>query len=384
MQIGIENLTTLVAALITVMLLSIGTIIILWVRYKRIAYAWFLAQIILLCAAFLVSIKPIAIGQIIPVDVYVIALLWICSMLCMFIGLFCISRRSIEENKPASGRTEYAPNLIAGLGMLAFYVLPCTLVPEIASVVASGIVGFSDDDPLVYVCTTLSALLLLTLWLNRKYTINFRSIYSTKKVSAILLLPMIMAILGLGILVSEADNILETILPVNDYWLEFFNAMSGQGFATWREILASVVTAPIVEETIFRGMLLNGFLKHYSIKKSILLSALLFGIIHLNPWQFVTAFSVGIMLGWWYTKTGSVIPTIFGHALFNGMSFIMDAFGLSITGYNSASSIGWRQPVWFDLLGIILLSCGLICLTRQFDKRFDTERTVKIADQSNS
>lgn len=53
--------------------------------------------------------------------------------------------------------------------------------------------------------------------------------------------------------------------------------------------ISMVIAAPILEELIFRGIILKGLLKNYSPLKSILISSLLFGLIHLNPWQFIGA-----------------------------------------------------------------------------------------------
>ena len=180
---------------------------------------------------------------------------------------------------------------------------------------------------------------------------------------------MTLTILGLGILMSEAGNFTTRIIPMNDFWLKVFNSISGYGFASWKGILAIAVVAPIAEEIIFRGMVLKGFLKHYSVRKSIILSALLFGIAHMNPWQFVTAFTAGIIFGWWYVRTDSIIVTIFGHALNNGMIFIIGAIGLSIPGYNEAFNGVNHQPVWFDLLGVILLAGGVVWLAKLFNER---------------
>lgn len=45
-----------------------------------------------------------------------------------------------------------------------------------------------------------------------------------------------------------------------------------------------VIAAPVLEELIFRGMMLEGLLKKYSPVTSIIISSILFGVAHLNPW----------------------------------------------------------------------------------------------------
>jgi membrane protease YdiL (CAAX protease family) len=215
------------------------------------------------------------------------------------------------------------------------------------------------------------------MWLKRKYIINIKGMLSLDRTSIIFLLLMTLIIFGSGILLSELDNFIKKVLPMSAYWLETLNTISGEDSSPWKGILAIAVTAPIVEEIIFRGILLKGFLKHYSVRKSIILSALLFGMIHMNPWQFVSAFAGGLILGWWYVKTNSILTPIFGHALNNGLSFILTAIGLSIPGYNTAYSVAIHQPIWFDLLGVILLALGIVWLVNLFNARqVRLERTV--------
>lgn len=87
--------------------------------------------------------------------------------------------------------------------------------------------------------------------------------------------------------------------------------------------LTVVIAAPILEELIFRGIILDGFLKRYSPVKAILLSSLLFGLIHINPSQVVFASLMGLMLGWIYWKTGSLLLSVFIHFVNNGLAYML-------------------------------------------------------------
>jgi membrane protease YdiL (CAAX protease family) len=87
-----------------------------------------------------------------------------------------------------------------------------------------------------------------------------------------------------------------------------------------------VIAAPVLEELIFRGIILDGLLKKYSPVKSILISSLLFGLVHLNPWQFVTGLIIGIFSGWVYYRTKSLSLSIIIHASANLSGFILRFF----------------------------------------------------------
>ncbi|MBN1927401.1 MAG: CPBP family intramembrane metalloprotease [Prolixibacteraceae bacterium] len=114
------------------------------------------------------------------------------------------------------------------------------------------------------------------------------------------------------------------LIPMSDYIKKIFLDLgSMKGVSAF---LMLVVSAPILEELIFRGIVLDGLLKKYSPVKSILLSAFLFGFIHLNPWQFVTGFFAGIFMGWIYYKTTSLSLTMIIHATANLAGYIMKYF----------------------------------------------------------
>lgn len=114
-------------------------------------------------------------------------------------------------------------------------------------------------------------------------------------------------------------GILETFLPTD----QELNSMFLQGFNSWIGIISIVVLAPIFEEALFRGVILRGFLKNYGAAKSIIISAVLFGILHMNPIQSVTASFLGLALGWIFVKTGSLWACILFHAFNNGLTILI-------------------------------------------------------------
>ena len=90
------------------------------------------------------------------------------------------------------------------------------------------------------------------------------------------------------------------------------------------------------------------------------MSALLFALIHLNPWQFSGAFVLGVIFAWWFVQTRSLVPCLFGHAVFNAIPLITGPLlHLEIRGYSSPSETPSWQPVWFDLTGCLLLGVGV-------------------------
>lgn len=107
-------------------------------------------------------------------------------------------------------------------------------------------------------------------------------------------------------------------------WLERMLEEMIDSSSIWA-FMSLVVAAPLFEELIFRGIILDGFLQQYSVRKSILWSAFFFGLFHLNPWQFITAMALGVFIGWIYHRTRSLLPCIAIHAFANGTSFFLSS-----------------------------------------------------------
>ena len=169
-----------------------------------------------------------------------------------------------------------------------------------------------------------------------------------------LLLPMLVMALGLIIVISELGNVLQRFLPVPDWFMEMLTELGlGQGFALGTFIVL-VVVAPLTEEPIFRGILLHGFARNYGTKWAVFGTAFLFGAIHMNPWQFLGAFFLGLAFAWWTLQTKSLLPALIGHALNNGMVVVMaDVLKVEIQGFSAwEEGVHAHQPWWFTLAGV--------------------------------
>lgn len=83
------------------------------------------------------------------------------------------------------------------------------------------------------------------------------------------------------------------------------------------------IFAPILEEFLMRGFILNGLSVNYGIIVALLISSILFALLHFNIAQIVPSFICGIILGLIYLYTGSILSCIFAHMGYNLISYIM-------------------------------------------------------------
>lgn len=199
---------------------------------------------------------------------------------------------------------------------------------------------------------------------------RFNEIFKFNNVSFDLWIVVIIFTIGLVLILTEIDNIFNYFLPMPEFLKGTFETIMVKQIFVISIILIVIVPA-FTEEMFFRGILLTGFNENYSERKSIIISSLLFGIIHLNPWQFLPAFIIGLFSAWIFVRTKSIWLSIYIH-LFNNLSAVIllkyrDI--LPIKGLNSYSSPEKEfMPIWLDVIGIIFFVVGIILLRDRIKK----------------
>ena len=120
-------------------------------------------------------------------------------------------------------------------------------------------------------------------------------------------------------------------------------------------IIVAVLPA-LLEEAVFRGCLLR-LLRPYGDWTAVIVSALLFGLMHGNLRQVPFAFIVGLMLGWLYVVTENIWMPIVVHFTNNAISVAMEYLSFSMSGEDSAML---NAMVIFRLIAVGVLAATLL------------------------
>lgn len=108
------------------------------------------------------------------------------------------------------------------------------------------------------------------------------------------------------------------VLP--EKWTESYEeASAGIDSGTLVGVLAVAVVAPIVEEFIFRGLIMNRLSRVMPGWLAVVLSAAVFGACHGHPVWSAYAFVLGAFFGFVDLRVGSIWPSILGHLVFNAI-----------------------------------------------------------------
>lgn len=220
------------------------------------------------------------------------------------------------------------------LGIIAPEIISKSWFPYIGIIISFYLIGF----PLFYLLvknipdgqkkeskklSVLDIIKLILITYSVMYVVNFFTI---------ILINIVSLMLGTG-----AENPLNSVILPNS-WI-------------WNLIFAGILS-PIIEEVMFRGIMLNK-LRCYGDKIAIITTALLFGLFHGNLHQFFYATAIGAIFGYVALKTGTIKYSIILHIGINILGGVLPAILLSYGG-NLSSIIFSVAILTMAIVGIIL------------------------------
>lgn len=172
----------------------------------------------------------------------------------------------------------------------------------------------------------------------------------------VLTMPVLLIVPGLLMAVSTIQAILVWMFPLSHWHQAMFEQMMSSGVAS---VITVCILAPVLEEMLFRGIILRSFLRRYRRSYAIVGSAALFGLAHLNVYQFAVGLVLGLISGWLYERARSLWPCIFLHAAYN--SAVMWVY---YSSQSTGQNIVWQPPVAFWIGAFILMFVGISLLQR--------------------
>ena len=255
-----------------------------------------------------------------------------------------------EDAYPSLGRTAW---LLAGT-LLAVLVLA-----------GAAVALFPDWPQIIQMAVpTEIALAGAIVWAVYRSGLPWRGALGLHALSPAVLAPLALVLVGSVTVFSEMYVVVQRVVPIPPE-LEALQRdllrISGPTDLVFTVALA-VVLAPLLEEALFRGVILHGLARRRGPGSAVLWTAAFFAFFHFyNPWQIVPTFFLGLLLGWVVLTTRSLWSSIVLHSAFNGLSLVV--FGLPLQSAPDAPpAVVVTGVVIFLLLGSAALLAGLAWL----------------------
>lgn len=143
--------------------------------------------------------------------------------------------------------------------------------------------------------------------------------------NAVSYLVSILAIFGLYLILDGfLDPFFENLFPMSE--IEYQKTLQTLRKTPISSFLTVCIIAPIAEELLMRGIVLGGLKPKYGILVALIVSSIVFALLHFNMVQTLSALVSGMALGLIYLKTNSLFCCILTHAGYNALSYFVMIF----------------------------------------------------------
>lgn len=135
---------------------------------------------------------------------------------------------------------------------------------------------------------------------------------------------------SIGLTLATGISLLVSILPIDNLLGSYENTsellLNGDFFQLF---VVLGILVPFTEEVIYRGLIYNRIRRYMNVNKAIVISALLFGVFHLNLMQGIYAFLIGIIMGYLYYRYDNIFAPIALHMAVNQLTVVFKCTGVS-------------------------------------------------------
>ena len=165
---------------------------------------------------------------------------------------------------------------------------------------------------------------------------------------------------------AEVGNLVQEVWPVSFDELARRHRLVNP--TTWwggvSALLALVLVAPVTEELLFRGWLLQDLKAQYGERRALVWSSVLFGLVHIEPAAVLYAMLGGLVLGAVALRTKSTLASIAMHAGVNALPLLLPATLVRVEGFNTLSQRVEHINWWLLLLSLAVAGGALAIVWR--------------------
>lgn len=245
-------------------------------------------------------------------------------------------------------------NLAEKIWEIAYPVLMYYVAITIGSYIAGMIFGTGNETYML--CKIIGSLVAIpVVFSDYKRDRMLTGRYGIKEPITSAEMKQLLVIIGITICLSIGLNNVICMSPLVKMSEEYQNASDAfYGSTFGLEFLGSALITPFLEELLHRGVVFGRLRRRMGMWPAVLISALVFAMLHFNIVQFIYAFLLGIVFALFVEKTGRLYPAVVAHIVANGIAVIRTETGFLQWTVDGAVS-AWLVSVGLCLLGIGLL-----------------------------
>lgn len=219
-------------------------------------------------------------------------------------------------------QTKYYPTILGAIHLIVLY----TFIQTIVDFPLALLDYYNGTDflynPIKKIILGVGSTVFIFYFAYRKAGVPLKELFPYKSFNFLILVPLMFFLWAAQNLIGEVNTLVDKVLPPPPWFWEMFNKIFENDYGIYGAIIKVVIMAPVIEELIFRGVIMHGLMRNYSKFTAVFVSALMFALWHLNPWQFPATFILGLVLGILMLRTRNIYLCILGHAINNGLVLV--------------------------------------------------------------
>jgi membrane protease YdiL (CAAX protease family) len=219
-------------------------------------------------------------------------------------------------------QTKHYPTIMGAIHLIVLYTFIQTLVDFPLALLDYYNGSNYLFNPFKKILLGVGSNLFIFYYAYRRAGVPLKDLFPAKMFNLLIIFPVIIFLWAEQNLIDRVNFVVNNLLPAPEWFWELFNKIFESDYGIYGAILKVAIMAPIIEEMIFRGVIMHGLMRNYSKFTAVFVSALLFALFHLNPWQFPATFILGLVLGTLMLRTRNIYLCILGHATNNGLVLI--------------------------------------------------------------
>lgn len=257
-------------------------------------------------------------------------------------------------------KQKYYPTILQAIHLLILYIFIQTIVDF-----PLAVIDYYNDtnylyNPVKKVLLGVGSTVFILYYGFRKSKLPLLKVFPVKFFNPLIIIPVVTFFWGIQNLLTDVNAFVEKVIPAPVWFWEMFDKIFDSDYGWWGAFMKVAVVAPVVEELIFRGIILQGLRRNYNSFVAVFMSALLFSLYHLNPWQMPATFVLGLLLGWIMVMNNNIFLSIIDHSINNLLVLLMITYWEKISSF-SIYLLDKKDFIKLSYL-VVLLSLVLIYL----------------------
>ncbi|MBQ2901850.1 MAG: CPBP family intramembrane metalloprotease [Agathobacter sp.] len=242
-------------------------------------------------------------------------------------------------------------NLANRIWEIAYPVLMYYVAITIGMFIAQLVLGTGIENYMI--CKIIGSIVAIpVVYMDYKKDLMMTGKYRVKCPITAQQVKQMLAVIGITICLSVALNNIISMSPLVALSEEYQNANDAfYGSTIGWELLGSALITPLLEELLHRGVVYGRLRRRMDMWPAVVISALVFAVLHFNIVQFIYAFLLGVVFALFVEKTGKLTPAVIAHVVANGIAVIRTETGF-LQEMVDGSVSAWLISVGVCFIGV--------------------------------